>query len=901
MADIREGMSADPFYETKSDPNSVLQAAKPPGMTIELDDEGNATANFNEAEADEDSSFYDNLAEKIDPTRLKSIAIDLIEAIETDIEAHERRSEQYRLGLQRTGLGDEGPSAPFAGASKVVHPMLTEAVIDYSARVTNELLPPEGPVKPRLIGKVTQDKTDRADRICAHMNWQLTEQMSSAYSEIEQGFTQQGLAGAFYTKMYVVDGKVDCMVVYEDKVHRPWSDGDFYVQPRITHDMDIDKWTWEENVRSGLWMDEVDIDSTPDQIEETSPQSSNDRIIGKDAPTKNIDDIRRVMECSTRLALKGPDDEVLPYIVTIDYDTQTILAIYRNWDEDDENKCRQDFLVEWPFWPWRGGYPIGLAHMIGTLSGAASGALRALLDAALMANMQTGVKLKGGVTQGGQNIRVNPGSTTEVAGSLAADDIRKTYMPLPFPQPNATLFELLGFLVDSGKSVVRTTFDEFNKVNNETPVGTANMMIEQGLKTFGSVFKRQHSAMKRFLRQLYQLNQKTISDELIMDEFGEPLVYKEDYNGPMCVIPVSDPKIFSDTQRMAQGQLVSGRAQLYASAQINLYKMREAELYLLRAAKVPDPEQFLIDAPQPQQLNAAAENVAASKGLPIAAYPGQDHEAHIAQHAAFIQMPVFGSNPTIALKVLPALIQHVADHMALWYADAMLIATNTMVQETFHDPRITLDALQSIKGMEAPLDRLMADLTPDVMQHAKEELEPAMQVIQQAQQLLQKLQPPQPMDPSIVAQHDVQRQTEKDQADIANDKAELELRGQTEMAKVKQKADETMRKDALAAQEQQTDASQEQQRIDLERAKAGQDSDESSAKHAIAAAGNEVQREATQVAAATQLHTNAADNATALELEARKSETQKEIAADNNDAKVAAAKAKPKPKPPASK
>lgn len=176
-----------------------------------------------------------------------------------------------------------------------------------------------------------------------------------------------------------------------------------------------------------------------------------------------------------------------------------------------------------------------------------------------------------------------------------------------------------------------------------------------------------------------------------------------------------------------------------------------------------------------------------------------------------------------------------------------------------------------------------------------------MQVIQQAQQLLQKLQPPQPMDPSIVAQHDVQRQTEKDKADIENDKAELQLRGQTEMAKVKQKADETMRKDALAAQEQQTDASQEQQRIDLERAKAGQDSDESSAKHAIAAAGNEVQREATQVAAATQLHTNAADNATALELEARKSETQKEIAADNNDAKVAAAKAKPKPKPPASK
>lgn len=877
MADIRNGLANDPVLETRlDDPNSTLRASKPEGMTIELDDEGNAVAHFNSADEEErGGDFFDNLAEDMDEQRLNTIALDLIEAVENDIQAHDRRQEQYRLGLQRTGLGDEVTAgAPFPGASKVVHPMLTEAVVDYSARVTNELLPPEGPVKPYVIGEVTQDKQDRADRIAKHMNWQLTEQLLSAYSELEQGFTQQPLEGAFYSKMYAQDGRVDVMIVTGDKVHRPWNNGDFYIQPRITHDMDIDKWTFQENVRSGLWRDIIDPNSSSDNIDETTPQSANDRIIGRDLPPDNIDENRRVFDISTKLALKDPDDEVLPYIVTIDVDTQKVLSIYRNWDEDDANKLRQDFLIEWPFWPWVGGYAIGLGHMIGGLSGAASGALRALLDAALLNSVQTGVKLKGGVTQGGQNLSVSPGQTREMAGTLAQDDIRKTYMPLPFPEPSPTLFQLLGFLVDSGKSVIRTTFDEFTNMTGQTPVGTANMMVEQGLKTFGAVFGRQHKAMKRFLRQLYKLNQKTISDEVIMDEFGEPLVYKEDYDGPMCIVPISDPKIFSDTQRMAQGQLVSGRAQLYQAAGVPIYKVRDAELFLLRAAKVPSPEQFLVDSPQPQQLNPVAENVAASKGLPIAAYPGQDHEAHIAVHAAYIQNPIFASNPTIALKALPPLIQHLADHITLWYSDAMLMATNAMLEKTFKDPRITLDTLQTVKGLEAPLDRLMAELTPDVMHHAQDELGSVMQIIQQAQQIIQKLQPPQPMDPSIVAMKDVERQTNKDQADIQLKAGDLKQKQAEGAAKLAANAQQEQAKNALTDKGQDQNAGLEQQRIDIERQSQLGDMAATHADHTVKAEKNQIDREATHVAAATDMHKIATDKEVKLEQADKQQETQ---------------------------
>lgn len=911
MADIREGVANDPYRETLSDPASRINPATPPGSELTLNPDGSMTIQDEETPTDEpeEDAHNENLAESLSPDRLRTIAQDYLDMIDLDIEAHRKSDELDAEALRRTGLGNDAPGgAPFNGASRAVHPMLVDAMVDYAARVVRELLPPDGPVKAAIVGKPTNDKTSKAERVARYMNWQMTQQMQSAYTEIEIGLPQEALSGAFYTKLVVQDGRPATEVVFKDKVHRPWGDGDFYVQNRITHEMIVDKHTYRDNVESGLWRDAIDEESATDLMEASSTTTANDRIIGQAQPMQNIDENRVVYEISTRMVLDpdgvGEDKKVLPYILTIDEQTQQVLAIYRNWKQDDPNYFRLDFLIEWPFIPWRGGYPIGFGRMIGSLSGAASGALRALLDAALLNSMQTGVKLKGGATTGGQNIRPQPGSTTEVQGSLAQDpDVRKTYMPLPFPEPSAVLFQLLGFLVDAGKGVVRTTFDEFSKMNGEMPVGTANMMIEQGLTTYGSIFGRQHRSLRRFLNQLWYINQHTVENEQVIDDFGELLVTKEDFAGPMTVVPVSDPHIFTDAQRMAGAQLVAQRAQAYLAAGVPFYKAHNVEMYLMRNAKVPDPEQFLPDQPEPTQMTAAAENVAASMGLPIKAFPGQDHEAHGVQHAAYIQSPIFGANPVIALKLLPPLIAHLGEHLALWYDDAMKTAMNTILREKFSDPRITLDALENVSGLEVQLDRLMALVTPGVMHHAQEELSPILDVIKQAQALLKSLQPPQPMDPSIVAMKDVERQTEKDKSDTQLKGGELQHKTQDSQQKNQLAAKEQADKTALAQAEQEhkdkVHGDVLDQKRETEEAKTELGMEGLKQKHAADLAGIEQQH----VGEILSAHTDAASDATQSDIAQDHDATQLEIARLKNQsaekvaAKNAEAKAKqPKPK-----
>lgn len=880
-------MAPDRNLESRAAPG-VLRPDEPAGSRVELNDDGTATFVFKEdPKEDVDDDFTANLADGMDDIALAAIARDLIDAIKIDKQSRERRDKQYEEGLRRTGLGDDAPGgAPFPGASKTVHPMLVEATIDYAGRVQAELLPPSGPCKARIIGTPTNAKDDRAERTARYINWQMTVGMPAAYTEFEIGFSQEPLSGVYYSKLYTRNGRTDVMVVHADQVYRPWADGDFYSLPRITHSMEVSRFEFEDNVRRGIWLDVVDVKSAPAFIEQSTSSSSNDRIIGRDQPEQNIDDIRPVYEVSTELALDGPDDDVLPYLVTIDVQSEKILSIYRNWDEEDPRQQRLDFLIEWPFQPWR-GMPIGLAHMIGGLSGAATGSLRALLDAGFLNATQTGVRLKGGITAGGQNVRAQPGSTIELQGSLAQDpDIRKTYMPLEFPPPSQTLFELLGFLQDAGRGVVRTTFDEFNKMSGEMPVGTANMMIEQGLKTFGAVFARQHRSMERFLRQLWYFNSKTVDDEQIIDSFGELIVTKEDFAGPICVEPVSDPRIFTDTQRLAQAQLITSRAQAYIAAGIPMYNARQAELNILKAAKVAQPEQYLIPQPEPTQLNAANENAAVTQGQPIKAFPGQDHEAHIAVHCAFIQSPVFGSNPILAMQVLPALLKHLSEHIGLWYADATRLAVDAVLQDTFQEKDITLEALQTVQGLEVQLDRLIAEVTPAVMQHADAEIKPILEIISKAQAQLKAMQPPQPQDPSVVAAEDVKRQEKADEQTAQLKAKELETRQQSEAARIEQQRQSDERKDALAQQKASEDAALKRQELE-QRA----ESEERNA--LIAAAGVAAQREGQNVT----LQATDINSQTQLEIAEGKNETQLEVAKVGAESSEKVAKMKPKPKP----
>ena len=790
----------DPFGQPDRGGPARLTDVDQAGQVV-LNDDGTATV-FDVADGDmgpEAAGHYDNLALFLDDTRLAALCSDLLEAIEQDKESRQDRDRQYEEGLNRTGMGNNVVGgANFPGASRAVHPMLLEAAVDFGGGVMNEMLPPDGPVKAAILGDETDEKMERAKRVARYMNWQMTEQMSSLYHEFEVGFTQCPLGGAFYTKGYEDNGAPAALFVAIDDVYRPWNDGDFYSQPRITHRQNVDRWTYRGNVSKELWRDVVDPavggSTFPD---ESAASEANDRIIGRTQPSNNVDGVREVYECSCIISLSEDDDPLEPYLVTIDVEARQILSIYRNWSENDAKKQRLLFLIEWPFWPWRGGYPIGMAHMIGGLSGAATGTLRALLDAGMLNTTQTGVRMKGGSTAGGQNITPRVTEITEIQGSLAQDDIRKTFMPLEFNEPSTVLFQLLGFLVDAGRGVVRTTFDEYDKVNAQTPVGTAQMFIEQGLKNFGSVHARLHRSMRLFLKWLYQINRDTLTDQTIIDQMGELSVTAQDFQGPMQVIPVSDPRIFSDLQRKAMAQTIAQRATLMPQ----VYNVRATEAHFLRQYGVSNPDQFLIPNPIPQRMNAVAENVTASGAGVIKAFPGQDHESHIKLHVDYLKSPIFGSNPALAPNYIPKMIAHLGEHVSLWYSDAMLEAATAALRARTGNPELTLQSFMNV-GVEVPLDRLMAQLNDEVLRLASENMRDVPDIIYEARDLMKELAPPTPMDPSAVAAEDVQRQRVADRMNHEGKLVDLAQKREARLAQEKQRQQDSESRTLLALREQ---------------------------------------------------------------------------------------------------
>lgn len=864
----------DPYAAPGRGQRGRLTDVSPEGYDIEFDENGQAFARgWNEPNNDvfnRPQQHFENLAELMDLTDLDDICSDLLEAIEEDKDTRSMRDQQYEQGLNRTGMGNNViGGANFPGASRAVHPILLESSLDFGGAMMNEMLPPGGPCKAHVVGDETEQKDERGKRVARWLNYLFTEVMTGAYHEFEIGFTQCPLGGGFYTKTYIDDvGNPAISFIPIDHVYRPYSDGDFYSQPRITHAQSVDRWTYRRNVDSKLWLDVVDYDTQGGNVpERTKSDRANDRTIGKTEPTRNLDGLREVYECSCTISLND-DEAPKPYLVTIDKEAREVLAIYRNWREQDETEQRCVFLIEWPFWPWRGGYPVGLTHMIGSLAGAATGSLRALLDAAMLNTTQTGMRLKGGSTQGGQNMTPRVTEINEVQGSLSQDDIRKTFMPIQFNPPNETLLKLLSFLVDAGRGVVRSTYDDMDKFGAQTPVGTTQMFLEQGLRNLGAVHGRMHRAMRLLLKGLYQICQDTLQDITVLDALGELTVSRQDFQGPMPVIPVSDPRLWSDMQRKALAQTLVTRASDPVASQY--YQGRATEVYFLKQMGVDNPDQFLKPNPQPSRMNAVTENVAASQGQPLKAFAGQDHEAHIQVHLAYMQSEFFAQNASLGMKFLPIMIDHLGEHLAMWYNDAMLEAATEALRSQTGNNQLTLQSFMG-NGTEVGIDRLMAALTPEVLEQAQQSLADVPEAIEEARQMIKQLQPPMPMDPSLVAQEDVQRQREADKQD--HDEKIIDLA--TKRKALDQKAANDERNAQLKAQDVELKA----RKLQLDAEKQGSEIVGGEADRAADVAMSDADRDA-------DILRNREDNETAIELQ------RMQDAASLQTAKISAAAAK---------
>jgi len=775
--DLEQGLEQEADMEAY-EAELGLDAAEVEEEVIELED-GSVVINYQEKKSpQQDPEFYANLAEVFDEDVLQSLSVEFLDFIDVDKEARTERDKQYEEGLRRTGLGKDAPGgATFDGASKVVHPVMAEACVDFAASAAKELLPCDGLVKTDIKGDADQIKTKTAERKANFMNWQLTEQIPEYRDEMEQLFTQLPLGGSQFLKWRfdTEQRRPTCEWVPIDNIYLPYSSTNFYTAQRVTEVQDITEDTFLQRVEAGIYRD-IDSQYSSDAplTDQTRSEKANDKIEGKSEPSKNIDGLRRIYEITCFIRLEDDpltDGRRAPYILTIDETTSKVLALYRNWEANDEKLEKLDWYVEFKFIPWRGAYAIGLPHLIGGLSAALTGSLRALLDAAHINNSQTMLKLKGGRI-GGQSDRIEPTQVIEIEGAPGVDDVRKIAMPMPFNQPSSVLFNLLSWLTEAAKGVVTTAEEKIGEANNNMPVGTAQALIEQGAKVFSAIHARMHRSQAKSLAIISRLNHWYLDE---MDNQSGEEVRVRDFAANSDIRPVSDPNIFSETQRVAQNQAL---LQMATSAPPGMFDVRGVYRRVLEQLKVPNIEEVLPNPMGAAESNPALENVSMTMGRPAAAYPDQDHIAHIRVHLDYANNPAYGGNPVIGPVFAPHALEHIKQHLTLHYLQSM----RAYVAQA-SGGRDTLDLHQE-KPLDLDAQQALALASQMVSQDAQQNMA---QYVQQIQGLAQK-----------VAQAQKQQQESAANADPT---AQVILK--TQMAETERKAAESQARMQLDNQKQQ--------------------------------------------------------------------------------------------------
>lgn len=764
------------------DPASQAQPQMTPDGGAEIDlmqfdtdveelEDGSAVVHLDDYKGPaDDEDFYSNLAETVNIWDLEKIGMRYLDLIKTDKEAREKRDKQYEEGIRRTGMGDDAPGgATFMGASKVVHPVMAEACVDFAAQAIKEMFPPDGPTRTKILGESTPEKQDVAERKRDYMNWQLTEQIEEFRDEQEQLLTQLPLGGSQFMKLWYDEHKKRPCAEFVpiDNILLPFASVNFYTAQRVTEMQDITEWEFKRRIAQGLYRD-VDFIRATMEPEETHAEKATNKVEGRKYQD-NEDGLRRVFHIYTYLEIeddKRTKGEMAPYVLMLDELDNQVLGLYRNWEEGDETFTKLDWVIEFKFIPWRGAYAIGLPHLIGGLSAALTGALRALLDTAHINNSATMLKLKGAKISG-QSQQVEVTQVTEIEGAPGVDDVRKIAMPMPFNQPSPVLFQLLGFLNDAAKGVVSTSEEKIKDVNANAPVGTTQALIEQGAKVFSSIHARLHDSQRRVLQVLGRINRWYIDDMKKGDVVAELPITREDFRRNSDVIPVSDPHIFSETQRMAQNQAVLQLMQTYPQAfDVNAVLQR-----VLKQMKVPGVNELMPNAPKPMELDSAHENAAMALGKPAFAYPKQDHLAHIQAHLNFATDPMMGSNNLIAPKFIPQVLEHIKQHMMLWY-------TNQMDGYAYANQNIKREKYEESKFVKE-IDKVMAVASSHVKMDTQQVFAGVVQAMQQLGQVMQQFAPQPQVDPADQAilqasLAETQRRAQRDQADVQFNQAKLQ-------------------------------------------------------------------------------------------------------------------------------
>ena len=748
-------------------------------MDIEItpEEDGGMTVDFDpQDQRGKSDDFYMNLAEEIPDRELSRIASDLLAEFDANKSGRQEWEDAYANGLELLGFSYEERSQPFRGATGVTHPLLAEAATQFQAQAFNELLPASGPVRTAVLGSETREKEQQAIRVKQFMNYYITNVMEEYTPELDQMLFFLPLAGSTFKKVYYDEtrGRAVSKFVPAEHLVVPYETSDLETCPNITQVIRMSLNDLRKKQVSGFYLD---MDVLPAQGESGSVEDEIQRIDGV-TPTQ-IDYDCTILECHVDLDLEGYEDEdddgeltgiKIPYVVTISQDNGQILSIRRNYREDDEEKRKIQYFVHYKFLPGFGFYGLGLIHTIGGLSRTATAALRQLIDAGTLSNLPAGFKARG-LRIRDDDDPLQPGEFRDVDAPGGA--IRDSLMPLPFKGPDATLFNLLGFVVQAGQRFATITDLKVGDGNQQAAVGTTIAMLEQGSRVMSAVHKRLHYAMRIEFKMLARVMSESLPQEYPYTvEGAESAVMASDFDDRIDVIPVSDPNMFSQAQRIALAQT---KLQL-AGAAPELHNMYEVYKDMYEALGVKDTDRIMKRIPdeEPEPKDPAQENIDALDMVPLQAFEGQEHEAHIMAHLVFGSTPMVGGMPAIAM----ALQKHVMEHVKIAARERAAVQFIQQRQAT-GGAAATEEEMLAIEGLTA---QFVAE---------------GMQMVKQMSQQVSNQGP----DPLVkLKEQELQIRAQSEQADAQNEAAKLNLDAQNQQMRA------TQFQQKLASQEKQTQA-----------------------------------------------------------------------------------------------
>jgi hypothetical protein len=691
---------------------------------ITMDDQGGAEISFDpKAQALESQGHFDNLAELMGDESLGEIGTQLYDNYTEYKESRADWADSYREGLNLLGFKYERRTEPFKGASGVTHPVLAEAVTQFQAQAYKELLPADGPVRAQILGDVTNEKQDQANRVKDFMNYQLMDQMKEYEPEFDQMLFYLPLTGSTFKKVYYDDllGRAVSKFVQAEDLIVPYTASSLDDADSVIHVIRISENDLRKQQVGGFYRD-VELGDPP--INESEIKTKQLELEGVTRNDQQNDNMYTLLEVHTNLDLEDyPDvDEnneptgiKLPYIITIDESSQKVLSIRRNYEPNDPLKKKKDYFVQFKFLPGTGFYGFGLIHMIGGLSRTATAALRQLLDAGTLANLPAGFKTRGiRIRDDAQPLQ--PGEFRDV--DAPGGNIKDQFMQLPFKGPDQTLLALMGVVVQAGQRFASIADAQVGDMNQQAAVGTTVALLERGSRVMSAIHKRLYVGLKEEFKLLANVFKTYLPAEYPYDVPGATRNVKvKDFDDRIDIVPVADPNIFSQTQRINLAQI---QLQL-AQSNPEVHDLYQAYRSMYNAIGIKNVNAILPPPVQPQPIDPSMEEIAAMAGKPFQAFPGQDHKAHIDAHLNFMKSNMIQNSPAVMGALQKNILERISlmaqEQIQLEFQQELMQAQQMQqaLQAQPNNPQLIQQVTQLTQTINARKAVLIAEMTKDYM------------------------------------------------------------------------------------------------------------------------------------------------------------------------------------------